>query len=99
MPPLDVPVTTWSDSAGLCPLTNCALFVLAADGALKCAGALPCAIDDLLLCDVCCAGEDRLSCACPSSPFFFSCTGTGAIFLKVIIHSISSPAYTLGSLH
>jgi hypothetical protein len=98
-PPLDVPVTTLRESAGRCPLTNCALFVLATDGALECIGALLCAIDDRLLCDAGWASDGPLSCKSPPSPFLFSCPGTSAMFLKVIIHSISSPAYTLGSLH
>lgn len=48
-PPLDVPAKTLSDNAGRWPRTNCALFVLAADGALECVGALLCAIDERLL--------------------------------------------------
>lgn len=51
-PPLEGAETTLSESAGLWPRTGCPLLVvLATDGVLL-IDALPCAIDDLLLCAI-----------------------------------------------
>jgi hypothetical protein len=104
IPPFDGPLTTLSDKVGLWPLAACPLSaVLATDGVRRVAG-LPCTREDLLLCCAEAAGSGRLSLGhplaagvCPS--LFCSCSGPSATFLNVMIHSISSPAYTDVSRH
>lgn len=97
IPPFEGPLTTLSDSVGLWPLPACPLTaVLATDGVLRAVG-LFCAREDLLLCCAEAVGSGRLSRGHPlaegfcSSPFC-SWLGKTAIFLNVMIHSISSPA-------
>lgn len=97
---LAVPLTTLSDNAGLCPLLCGAPETEAVRLGGPCAFA--CTMDDLLLWPPACGAIDCLLsplgpdvCDAPRS---LARSGGSAMFLKVMMHSISSPAYTFGSL-
>jgi hypothetical protein len=83
---------TLSDKVGLCPLSLGACLELERDGT-QLACTLLCATDDLLLATADGAREKPLAYGvCAPSSSCVSCPGCAATFLKVIIHSISSPA-------
>lgn len=92
IPPREDVLKTLSDSAGLCPLPLGACLELENDGA-QLAWTLLCAKDDLLLATADGAREKPLEYGvCGSSSSWGSCPGYVATFLKVIMHSMSSPA-------
>jgi hypothetical protein len=92
-PPREGALNTLSDNAGLCPLPLGTCLELEKDGA-QLACTLLCATDDLLLATADGALEKKPLeyGVCASSSSCGSCPGYAATFLKVIIHSISSPA-------
>lgn len=94
------PLTTLSDNAGLCPR-----FGTAPETEAERLGGprvLPCTMEDLLLCPPAWGTPDSTLSPLPTDACAASLSrarsGGSALFLKVMMHSISSPAYTLGSL-
>lgn len=100
-PPLDGELTTFNDSVGRCPRIKLPPFALTSECCLDNGGGLMCAAELFLLCGADCGAIDDLLVFPP--PFGVSssssCRSPGgrAMFLKVMIHSISSPANTVGS--
>lgn len=99
-PPLEGALTTLRLSVGLCPLPCETCLTPVTDGALLPVPGLVGTSELLLLCAAEGARPKPLDRGvCGSSSSSCSCPGGTATFLNVMMHSISSPAYTLGSLH
>lgn len=101
-PPLEGELTTFNDSAGRCPLFAGPPFaLLASECCLVKGGGLICATELFLLCGADCGAMDDLLVLTPewgaSRSSSSRSPGGRAMFLKVMMHSISSPAYTVGS--
>ena len=95
------PLMTLSDNAGLCPFF-CDMPDKDADR-LGGRWAFACTMDDLLLCTPAWVATtdcllSPLAADAWDATLSLACSGGSATFLKVMIHSTSSPAYTFGSL-